>query len=149
MTDHSAAPVVPHFQTLHAVLNGWAMRATTNGLAAANLIPNELSPQGGLEWLDLQAAMLGKLWRQQQAWWQDWEAWVRECSQIKRANTVSKLVEQDLNLVVQFGQLASNHTTELVSLLENFAFNLDYWLSEKLNATPGASVADQASVAKQ
>jgi hypothetical protein len=149
MNNHSAAPVDPHLQTLHAVLNGWAMRATTNGLAAANLIPNGLSPRGGLELLNLQAAMFGKLWRQQQAWWQDWEVWAGECGQIKRANTVSKLVEQDLNLVLQLGQLVSNHTTELVGLLENFAFNCDYWLSEKLNATPGTSVADRASVGKQ
>jgi hypothetical protein len=137
MTNHTAPPIVPHLQTLHAVLNSWATRTSVNGMGAANLIPCAMNPQTGLELLQLQTAILDKLWRQQQDSWRGWTAWTQECAQIRRANTVSKLVEQDLNLVVQLGQLMSDQTTDLVGMLENFGFNYDYWLSEKLNPPAG------------
>lgn len=134
-------PIVPHLQTLNAVLDAWATRKSVSGMAAAGSFPYWMNPQIGREWLQLQAAMFATLSRHQRAWWLDWEKWIHECGEIRRTSTVSTLVEQDLDLAMQFAQIASDQAKDFVGLVESFAFNADYWASERL----GVSTLDVGS----
>ena len=70
--------------------------------------------------------------QQQQDWLRGWAVWNQERASIKGANTVSKLVEQEFNLMAQIGQLLLNQTTNLVALQENVEVAYAYWLNEKL-----------------
>lgn len=88
----------------------------------------------------MQQAVVERLTLQQQAWMQGWAAWNRERAEIRGANTVTKLVEQEFNLVAQIGQLLIDQTTNLIALQENIEVSYAYWLNQKLGAlssTPG------------
>jgi len=68
------------------------------------------------------------------------EAWLKGCAillqdyvQIKDANTMSKLVEKQYNLVAQWNQLLGSQATNLMGLEENIEVDYGYWASQKLN----------------
>jgi hypothetical protein len=48
------------------------------------------------------------------------------------ANTMSKLVERESNIGVQFGQLLGAQLTDLVGLQENIEVDYSYWINGKL-----------------
>ncbi|MGN5476244.1 hypothetical protein ACTMU2_02165 [Cupriavidus basilensis] len=58
------------------------------------LAPFSLDPQVMTELVQLQSAITQRLQAQQQVWVQQWSGWLQERGQVRRANTVSKLVEQ-------------------------------------------------------
>jgi hypothetical protein len=70
--------------------------------------------------------------QQQQDWLRGWAVWNQERASMNGANTISRLVEQEFNLVAQIGQLFLNQTTNLVALQENVEVAHAYWLNEKL-----------------
>ncbi|MDE1179191.1 hypothetical protein [Paraburkholderia sp.] len=115
-----------------ALLGGWAVRGATNGLNTAKLFAVGMDMQRCNELLEMQTAIVKRLMLQQQTWLEGWAGLNRERAQIKGANTVSKLVEQEFNLVAQVGQLFIDQTTALVALQENIEISYSYWLSEKL-----------------
>jgi hypothetical protein len=130
-----AHPVaIRHGLTLHTLLSGWLTRATSSGIAAAKLIPHGAHPQTWVELLQLQQAVLQQLQQQQKDWWQGWAAWTQEAAQLKRVNTMSKLVEQEFNLMAQLVLLLGEQTTNWVTLQENIEINYGYWVSEELGA---------------
>ncbi|MNL85673.1 hypothetical protein D3C87_2140700 [compost metagenome] len=55
---------------------------------------------------------------------------------------MSKLVEQELDLLARFGLLLSNQWVDLVTLQENIEVNTGYWVAQTL-----AAKTDQAAEA--
>lgn len=59
-----------------------------------------------------------------------------EMGEVRHANTVSKFVDQEMNLVQQSVMLVSAQATASARLLENIQVNVGWWLSQKLPAAP-------------
>ena len=54
---------------------------------------------------------------------------------------MSKLVEQEFNLVGQLVQLLSNQATNLATLQENVEVDYGYWVHEKIKARSDSGAA--------
>jgi hypothetical protein len=133
--DSPATPsIVRHAQTASTLLTRGAARAFGNGLATAGLAPHLLNPQTWDELLQLQGAVVRRLQQQNQDWLNGCAALAREYDRLKGANTISKLAEQQFNLVAQWGKLVSDQATSLIELQENISVDYGYWASQKLNA---------------
>lgn len=128
----SQAATLQRTQVLQTLMNGWALRAAGTGMKTVNLAPFSLDAQVLTELLQLQYAVVQRLQAQQQEWMQGWAAWLQERAQVRRANTMSKLVEQELDLLVRFGLLLGNQMVDLVTLQENIEVNTSYWVAETL-----------------
>jgi hypothetical protein len=114
------------------LLYGWGARAAGNGIDTGKLFALGMNPQTWGELFHIQEAAFQRLLLQQQAWLQGWAAWNRERAEIKSANTVTKMIEQEFNLAAQFSQLFIDQATNFVALQENIEVAYAFWLSEKL-----------------
>lgn len=122
-----------------------AMKKT---LGAQELISASLQRQAGLcarapqmllhwdqqtwnEWLEMQQAIMKRTMQLQQQWQEQQQQYVEECGQIRKVNTMSKLMEQEMNLLLQCGAMLTKQMTDCVMLFENVQSNMAYWLSQK------------------
>lgn len=121
-----------HVQTVSKLLGRRSARLYSNLTTSAGLAPHLMNPQTWVELQQLQQAVVQRLQQQNQSLLQGCAALVQEYSQIKKANTMSKLVEQQCNLVAQWGQLLSTQATNLMGLQENVEVDYGYWASEKV-----------------
>ncbi|KQV83015.1 hypothetical protein [Rhizobacter sp. Root1221] len=75
---------------------------------------------------------IAKQWMSLHALWVDGLAELaQEMGQFRHANTLSKYVDQEVNLVQQSLALVSNQATATVRLLENIQVNVAWWLSKR------------------
>jgi hypothetical protein len=131
-TRAATPPPVQHLQSLQILMGQWMARSSGNAANTAALLPHVWSTDLWQEMGQMQAAILRRLQLQQQAWVAGCTGLATEYQEGKRANTMSKLVEQQCNLVAQFGQLLSQQATSLVGLQENIEVDYGYWVSQKL-----------------
>lgn len=124
-------PAVEHLLKRHALLSRQLAQATQHGWSTAALLPFTTQPQTWQELLQLQQAVVQQVQQLQHGWIDGWTAWLGEFAQLKRANTMSKLVEQEFNLVAQFVLLLQGQATDWTNLQENIEVNYGYWLSEQ------------------
>jgi hypothetical protein len=108
--------------------------SAANAVGTAQLLTE--SPDSGTigEILAMQAAFLGQLWTIEQAWRAGLMQIYQGSVSLRKANTLSKVVEQDFNLVGQVGDLMTNALTSTASLIESANVGYAYWLSNKLSA---------------
>jgi hypothetical protein len=129
-----AAPPLMHKAA--SVMGNWAARAAGTGIATTALLPWRIDPQAWPQvWQELwqmQQAVWQRQSQLQNNWLQGWVAWTNAFTQARGANTMAKLVEQELDLVAQWQELVSNQTTDTVRLLENLEINYAYWVNDKL-----------------
>jgi len=94
-------------------------------------------PSVAQEALALAIAMT-RQWVSLHAAWVDGLAEIaREMSEVREANTVSKFVDQEVNLVQQGLSLVSSQTTATIRLLENFQVNLAWWANRHVQRVSG------------
>jgi hypothetical protein len=117
-----AAARVAHQQSTQALAAGAALPALAfdatawqEGLALAGAI--------GQQWLSLQSM-----------WFEGLGEWAEEAGELRRANTVSKFVDQEMNLLQQGLALMASQATASTRLGENIQSNLACWLSRKAQA---------------
>ena len=67
--------------------------------------------------------------QQQQRWAQGCASLMQDYARIPQANTVSKLVEKQYNLMAQWMQLLGDSTTGFINLMENIEVAYGYWAS--------------------
>lgn len=117
-----------------SLMTGWTRRAADYGAATAMLIASGRVADGAVwsELLGMQQAVWRQLYQQGEALQQGAAELAQEWAELKGANTLSKLAEQDFNLTAQFGQLFSQQATNLVTLMESVQVGYSYWVSEKL-----------------
>lgn len=120
--------------TLQTLMGEWAMRTGGTAAKALTLAPFSFDPQVMTELVQLQSAIAQRLQAQQQVWVQQWSGWLQERGQVRRANTVSKLVEQEFDLLARFVLLLSDQMLDLVTLQENVEVNGSYWVQQVLEA---------------
>jgi hypothetical protein len=130
-----APPVTMQYLMKRAQMQaGWATRATEYSMATARLVASGRAAETWSALLEMQHALQDQLQEQTIDWFKGLAAWGRECAQIRAANTMSKMVEQDFNLMAQFGQLVSDQATNLANIFESAQVGYAYWVSEKLNS---------------
>lgn len=138
-------PVVEHMLKRHSLLSRHLAQTAHNGWTTAALLPFATQPQTWQELFQLQQAVLQQMEQLHQGWTSGWTSWLGEFAQLKRVNTMSKLVEQEFNLAAQFVLLLQGQATDWTSLQENVEVNYGYWLSEKLSSQPDSMAAGSAA----
>lgn len=113
-------------------LSNQGARALHNAAATMALWPLMTQPLAWMDLLQMQQATLGQLSALQQKWGQDWGTLLRDCERLHRANTLSKLLEQQFNLLAQGLQLLGQQATDLADLEENVSVNYGHWASQRL-----------------
>jgi len=138
--DHSLREIVSqavpatigHAWTTHNLLSRRITRTFNNGLFTAGLAAHLMDPQIWSDLLQLQAAVMQRLQQQNRAWLKGCAILMEDYAQIKQANTMSKLVEKQYNLMAQWSLLIGNQATNMIGLQENIEVDYGYWASQKL-----------------
>jgi hypothetical protein len=134
------SPALPWAPLAH----GWAVQNTaarvaqqqsTHALVAGAALPAlAFDVNAWQEGLEL-AGAIGRQWLSLQSlWFEGLGEWADEAGELHRANTVSKFVDQEMNLLQQGLALVANQATASARLGENIQSNLSYWLSRKAQA---------------
>ena len=120
-------------QSLQALLAHTASSATTQAAQAAAALPSLATDPNALQeaWA-LAGAAAQQWWSLQAQWLEQWTALGQEMGQLRKVNTVSKYVGQEMDLVKQTQTLISDQTSSAVQLYENIVVNTSYWLSQKV-----------------
>lgn len=130
---NAAAPTAMQYLTKRShVQLGWATRATECGMGTARLIAAGRADETWAALIQMQRALQDQLQEQTIGWFKGLAALGREYTQLRAANTMSKIVEQDFDLVAQFGQLVSDQATNVANIFESAQVGYAYWVSEKL-----------------
>ena len=116
------------------LMNNHAVHLFRNGMFTAGLATQLANPDVWDESVQLQRAVVQRLQEQNEDWLKGCAILMQDYVQIKQANTMSKLVEKQFNLVTQWSQLLSDQTANLIGLLENIEVDYGYWASQKLHA---------------
>lgn len=114
------------------LINNHAARLLRNGMLTASLSAHIADPEMWDESMQLQRAVAERLQEQTENWFKGCAILMQDYVQLKQANTMSKLVEKQFNLVTQWSQLISDQTTNMIELLENIEVDYGYWASQKL-----------------
>ncbi|WP_321883586.1 hypothetical protein [Paraburkholderia bannensis] len=135
------AATISDFARAHVLMQGWAQRSAINGADTTKLwASGQLYLYAG-ELLDMQRAAYERFLKQQAATLEDWVEWGRQRAQLRGANTMTKLMEQEMNLVGRIGQIFADQLTNLLCLQENVEVAYGWWLSQKLGETSTSRVA--------
>lgn len=132
--ESAKPPAFRHLQTVFNLSGQWAARNANNSAISVGLMPASLDANTWKDLLAMQAAIVQRLQDQQKSWVEGINTLSHEYAQIKQANTMSKYVEQQFNLLAQFGQLVSAQATALMGLQENIQVDYGYWAAQKQQA---------------
>lgn len=78
------------------------------------------------------AGAVAQQWMTLQAQWlQGLTELAQEMGEVRQVNTVSKYVDQEMNLVQQSLDLASNQLAATARLIENIQVNVAWWLNQR------------------
>lgn len=140
-----APPVVEHLLKRFSLVNRQLAQSAHHGWTSAALLPFAARPQTWQELFQLQQAVWQQMGQLQQGWTRGWTSWLEEFAQLKRVNTMSKLVEQEFNLAAQFLLLLQGQATDWTGLQENIEVNYGYWLHETVRSQQDAEAAGPAA----
>lgn len=120
---------------LHAQWNQHAWQQARHLSHTAGTLPRLLgSVDAAQEALDLLAAWWQQCGTLQAQWLQGLTEWGQEAAELRHANTVSKQVDQEMNLIAQAFALCTNQATAAARLLENTQVNVAWWLEKRAAA---------------
>ena len=128
-----AHPLVNHAMKNAELRANWAARSVINASMTAQVFAHGLDIEGWRQLWQLQAAVWQRAQELQAGWIENWTNWLHYAAQVKGANTMTKLLEREGNISVQFGQLLSNQATDLMGLQENVEIDYAFWVNQKLN----------------
>jgi hypothetical protein len=106
-------------------------RAWHNMHAAWRLAPLGAAPATWASLAALQQASTQKLLDEQRACLEEWRDWWNTAQQLPRANTLSKVMEQEFNLALRWVQMAGNRAVNWASLQENLEVNYGHWVQQQ------------------
>lgn len=130
----SAAASLAHAATAQRLTHRYAASMANNGALTLALATRMWDPTIWSESLQMEAAIAKRLEGQGLDFRKGCRVLLEDYGQIKQANTMSKLMEKQCNLMTQFAQLMTSQTTNFVSLLENIDVDYGYWASQKQGA---------------
>ncbi len=79
----------------------------------------------------------------QKQWQQDWKAWATYASKLPGADTTSKLVARQSNIMLQASAQITSQTTDVLELMDNIFVGYSFWVSQQLH--DAKKKADDAS----
>lgn len=127
---HPALLPVTRLQAYHELFGKLASRQL---LGLQGLWSWMLQPRFDYQVLDeglaMQRAILERLATQQTEWVQGLQTLATEMAGIRNVNTLSKLMDQEYDVVSQFGALLSGQATAMMELLENIQIGTGYLLA--------------------
>jgi hypothetical protein len=129
----AAAPLA-HAMTTQRLAQKHAARLANNGVLSLALTTRFWDPTVWNEWMQLQMAIVQRLQMQGLDWRKGCAILVDDYAQLRQANTMSKLLEKQGNLMSQSTQLLTNQATNFMALLENIDVDYGYWASQKLGS---------------
>ncbi|GJJ04546.1 hypothetical protein RugamoR64_50840 [Duganella rhizosphaerae] len=135
LATNTFAPLA-HAMTTQRLVQKDATHLVNNGAMTMALVTKLWNPTVWSEWTQLQAAIAQRLYDQNQDWHKGCAILVEDYGQLKQANTMSKLLEKQGNLVSQSAALLTSQTTNFVALLENIDVDFGYWMSQKIQDQP-------------
>lgn len=91
-------------------------------------------PAAAAQGLQLAAAAADQWGSLLRLWFEGLDELGSEMGELRQANTLSKYVDQEMNLVQQTLALFSNQATATVRLAENIQINLAFWLAQRAAA---------------
>lgn len=124
------APVL-RAQKMHLLVSQLMARAMSNQAMTTSVLSTRLDPDTWQEMAMIQAAVLKRCQQQHQEWVEGCAQIAQDYNQLKLANTLSKHVEQEYNIVAQFGALLSDQMADWAGLMENIQVDYAYWISQK------------------
>ena len=128
----AAPPAALQQATTFGTLMGQAAaRYAGNGAASAALVPLATRADTWAELYSMQLATWQRTQQLQQGWLAAWGGWMQEFADLKRANTLSEHVEQQYNLVAQFGALLKDQAADVLNLQENVQVGYGWWVAQK------------------
>jgi hypothetical protein len=131
-TAPDALTSVPYGVKHLSLLGGLLAQTASSGVDTAKLLTTRFDATTVADLLDIQKALIKRFGELNQNWRSGLTAWGQQCLEIKAANTLSKVVEQECNLVGQLGTLVTKQISDVTSLLESTQVGYAYWLSERL-----------------
>lgn len=132
----AAGAVAPltHAMTTQRLAQKQGVRMLHNGVLTVGLATRLWDPLVWKEWMQLQAAVVERLQEQTMDWRKGCAILAGDYAQLRQANTMSKLLEKQCNLMQQSVLLMSTQATNFVALLENIDVDYGYWASQKLRS---------------
>lgn len=126
--------VVPldHALKARAVASDRLARGAAATLATMQLAARGIDAGTILELAEMQDAVRARCKALSEGWVKGWEAWAQYADQLKGANTMSKFVERECNILAQAMALMMKQVTDISGLQENIEVDYAYWVSEKL-----------------
>ena len=128
---HLSSPA-SHALKMHELGGQLTHTTVKNQIATFNLFL--FSPPDPRIWQDIlamQQAVLKRIDQLQVEWTNGCNEILEEYSQIKNANTLSKLLEREYNVVAQTSDLTASQITGWVGLIENFQVSYSWWLNQQ------------------
>jgi hypothetical protein len=138
-------PVLAHAVKAGTLQADRVTRALGDARAAAEVFALGGDPDAWQELMQMQDAAWKRLRTLQSAWVKDWTQWLQYAGLIRGANTMSKLVERESNIGVQFTQLLGAQFTDLIGLQENVEVGYSYWINQKANQKRQPAAASSAA----
>ena len=120
-----------HVQSWFTLVGESMLRKSGNGAALVGLLAAP-RPDTGAELLELQFAIAERLHGLQTSWWQGWATWVEEFGKLRRADTMSELMEQQWNLLEQFAAQLKAQALDVVELQDQVEVGCGYWVAQTL-----------------
>lgn len=109
-----------------------ASSQSNQALQAATALPVlAFDVAGTQEALALAGAVVQQWMTLQAQWLQGLTELAQEMGEVRQVNTVSKYVDQEMNLVQQSLGLASNQMAATARLMENIQVNVAWWLNQR------------------
>ena len=116
-----------------AVYKNYGARTFGSAAATLHLAALGIDSETWNEISQLQRAAWQRLLTLQSDWVRDWMGWLSYSRTIKGANSMSKKVERECNIVAQAVRLVADQATSLVGLLENVEIDYSNLVTEKLD----------------
>jgi hypothetical protein len=132
--EHLAVAPLAHAMTTQRLAQKRVAQVAQNGVFSVALATHFWDPTIWSDLLQLQTAIWLRLQKQNQDWQKGCKILAADYAQIKQANTMSKLLEKQCNLMSQSALLLTNQGTNFVALLENIDVDYGYWASQKLQS---------------
>lgn len=131
LAGSTIAPLA-HAMTTQRLMQKDATHLMNNGTLSLALAMRLWDPAVWSELTQMQAAIAQRLQVQNQNWRKGFAILAEDYGQLRQANTMSKLLEKQGNLISQSADLLTSQATDFVALLENIDVDFGYWASRKL-----------------
>ncbi len=124
-----------------AAVSEIAALCATNAVGTAELLSVRPTPDVIDDLFAMQAAFARQLWSIDLEWRTGLMRIAEGTLALRSANTVSKIMEQDLNLIGRCGDLMTVYATKTAALIENTSVGYSFWLSKKVKEMQASKVA--------